>query len=152
MDIKTNDTVTADVTSAVDMMQSFTLRNSDGTAPLKHKPAENIDMDVDMTSNEPTPSNEMDIEPTAETHQHCSLSHANVDCNSLRVPKPQHKHISRLVGVEVKSRAPAAFSLNRVLTASVHRSSAHPLQRPVRAQERQSRLAQLALEVIMEEE
>lgn len=71
--------------------------------------------------------------------------------SSEGAPKPQHKHLKHLVGVDAKSKAPAAFSLDRVVAGSVQRSGAHPLQRPPCAKAKQSRLAQAAKEALDQE-
>jgi hypothetical protein len=68
-------------------------------------------------------------------------------------PKPHHKQVKHLAGVDAKSRAPAAISLNRVTAGFVQRGSTHLLQRHLRTQERKSQLARACavMEAIQEE-
>jgi hypothetical protein len=171
-DNKPTTAVDAKIMSTVDMLQAFTLRDSSDDAS-KLDLAQDTDLDVDPPTNETTQANEMDIDPSQNEHLHypSATTHhhspstgttANPDAavlerKSVRMPesasKPQHKHLKHLVGVDAKSKAPAAFSLDRVVAASVQRSSKQdPLQRPSCTDKaRQSRLAQAAMEALDQE-
>ena len=88
-------------------------------------------------------------------HQHATttIPERKAVHNSAYAPKPQHKHLKHLAGVDAKSKAPAAISLHRVTASSVRRGSTHPLQRHLRTPERKSQLARVyvAMEGIQEE-
>ena len=72
-------------------------------------------------------------------------------CKSAHAPKPQHKHLKHLAGVDAKCKPPAALSLNRVMAASVQRSRTHSPLRDPRAPAKQSRFAKAVLDAIEEE-
>lgn len=72
-------------------------------------------------------------------------------CKSAHAHKPQHKHLKHLAGVDAKCKPLAAFSLNRVMAASVQRSRMHSLLRDPRTPAKQSRFAKAVLDAIEEE-
>lgn len=61
MDVDSINAVDASIMSAVDMMQSCTLGDSAGNA-LKSERIQDVDMDVDMPTNEKTQADEMNID------------------------------------------------------------------------------------------
>ena len=140
-------------------------------------------MDVDTPTNKTTLANEMIVESpqhehfkhkvhspppypilkrhiltTAKHHRATTLERKAVrkpDC----APKPQHKHLKHLVGVDAKSKAPASISSDKVVKASVQRGRSRLDPRPLPSLERnrkrkrkmESRFAHAVLEAIEEE-
>lgn len=177
---KTSNTVDADIDAVMCKMQSCTIKDSDSKAPEPKavqavdsnaptsKGAQDIDTDVDMTTDDA--GNDADIDTDVDTHDHVrnrrdswSLTEETVAAPptplerqavhpSRGALRPQHQRLARLAGVEARSRAPAAFSLDRVQSASIQRGRAQLEPRPfsivriARERQRRSRLAMAAME------
>lgn len=179
MDMESTNAVDASIMATMHMMQSCTLGESSDDA-LKSEQAKDVDMDVDTPANERSQANEMivdfpqheyakhEVRPsppspsikhhvlTTPKHSHATPTTAtslsrNPVCRSAHAPKPQHKHLKHLVGVDARCKPPAALSLNRVLAASVQRSRTHSLLRDPRTPQKQSRFAKAVLDAIEEE-
>ena len=179
---KSTDAVGASTMSTVDRLQSFTLRdNGDDALEPEPGQDTDMDVDTPTEeatqANETTIDSSQDAGPiyldtkrlnltsskfttTPSIHQHAGTAACpNTDvlerkaiCLSEGAVKPQHKHLKHLVSVDAKSKAPAAFSLDRVVAASVQSGSKHhPLQQPSRTKAKKSRLAQAATEALDQE-
>lgn len=178
MDMESTNAVDASITSAMHMMQSCSLGESSDNA-LKSEQSKDVDMDVDTPANETAQAKEMKIDSPQTEHikheicpsppsptprqqilktpkHHLTTSATSLSrkpaCKSAHAPKPQHKHLKHLAGVDAKCKPPAALSLNRVMVASVQRSGTHSLPRDPRAPQKQSRFAKAVLDAIREEE
>lgn len=167
IDNKANDAVDTDITAAIAKMTSCTFKDSDNSAH-DSKAVLAIRMDIDVTTKGTTQADKMDIDLAECTHFGSRIYpstimaiEANVAAldrsivrTSERASKPQHKRIARLVGVDARSRAPAAFSLDRLdraVSASVRHGGMQPVRQSqgnVRSQERQSRLVRAAIEFV----
>lgn len=178
MDIESTNAVDASIMATVQMMQSCTLRDS-GSNASKSEQAQDVDMDVDTPTNETTQANEMIVDSPQNKHMNYkvprstpypNLKHhilTNPQClhaSTLerkpvgkpdRAPKPQHKNLKHLVGVDAKSKAPAAISSDKVVKASVQHGRSRLGPRPLPSLERkgkmESRFAHAVLEAIDEE-
>jgi hypothetical protein len=99
-----------------------------------------------------TPSKHHHATTTAQSET-TALQRSKAVHTSGSAPKPQHKHLKHLAGVDTKSKTPAAISLNRVTTGCVRRGSTHPLHKHLRTQERRSQLARVcAVMGVLQEE
>jgi len=180
---KTNNAVDADIDEVMCMMQSCTVKDSDSKAPEPKavqavdnsnapttKGAEDIDTDVDMTTDEATQASDVDVDTDVDVDDHVPVRRDSFTQETVAAPapptslereaaqpsrgalRPQHQRLARLAGVEARSGAPAAFSLNRVQSASVQRGRAQLEPRPfsivrlARERQRRSRLAMAAME------
>ena len=178
MDIERTNAVDASIMAIVAMMQSCTLRDS-GSNASKSEQAQDVDMDVDTPTNETTQANEMIVDSPQNKHMKYkvrpSTPHSNLKyhlltipkylhattlerkpvCKPDRAPKPQHKHLKHLVGVDAKSKAPAAISSDKVVKASVQHGRSRLGPRTLSTLERrakmESRFAHAVLEAIDEE-
>jgi len=174
MDMGFTNAVDASIMATMHMLQSCTLGESSNDA-LKSEQAKDVDMDVDTPTIETSRADEMIVDSpqhehtkhevcpsppspilkhpilTTPKHQPASSLSRKPACKSAHAPKPQHKHLKHLAGVDAKCKSPAALSLNRVMAASVQRSRTHSLLRDPRAPQKQSRFAQAVLDAIEEE-
>lgn len=167
---KTNNAADADIDAAVCMMKSCTVKDSDSKAPepkavqavqtvnsnaSELKSSQDIDTDVDMTTDD------TDVDTGVDTTDHVRTRRDSLQRRAVQpstgAPRPQHQHLARLAGVEARSRASAAFSLDRVHSASIQRGRAQLEPRPfsivrvARERQRRSRLAMAAMEEILKE-
>jgi len=168
----------ASIMATVAMMQSFTLRDS-GSNASKSEQTQDVDMDVDTPTNEMTQANELIVDSRQNKHMkykvrpstpypnlkhhaltipkylHASTLERKPVCKPDRAPKPQHKHLKHLVGVDAKSKAPAAISSDKVVKASVQHGRSRLGPRTLSTLERrakmESRFAHAVLEAIDEE-
>jgi len=115
----------------------------------------------------PSPPSKTSKQPTLTTPQHHHAHHKTspspttaLNRNTLRTsacaPKPQHKRLKRLAGVDAKSKAPSTISSSKVVRfgGAAQRGSTNPLQRHLRnlrSPQTQSRFAKAVLEAIQEE-
>ena len=178
MDIEPTNAVDESIMATVEMMQSCTLRDS-GSNASKSEQAQDVDMDADTPTNETTQANEMIVGSPQDKHMnyrvrpstpypnlkhhilrnpqylHVSTLERKPVCKSDRAPKPQHKHLKHLVGVDAKSKAPAAISSDKVVKASVQHGRSRLGPRTLSTLERrakmESRFAHAVLEAIDEE-
>lgn len=174
---KTSNTVDADIDAVMGMMQSCTVKDSDSKAPEPKavqavdsnaptsKGAQDIDTDVDMTTDDAN----IDTDVDTDDHVRNRRDSWSVTEEAIAAPptplerqavqpssgalRPQHQRLARLAGVEARSRAPAAFSLDRVQSASIQRGRAQLEPRPFSVvrlaremRQRRSRLAIAATE------
>ncbi|KAM0702636.1 hypothetical protein Q7P35_010067 [Cladosporium inversicolor] len=163
MDMESTNAVDASIMATMHMMQSCSLRDS-GDNALKSEQSKDVDMDVDTPANETSQANELNTDSPQHGHakheHHLTTNTAPTTttplsrrpaCKSAHAHKPQHKHLKHLAGVDAKCKPLAAFSLNRVMAASVQRSRMHSLLRDPRTPAKQSRFAKAVLDAIEEE-
>jgi hypothetical protein len=101
-----------------------------------------------------TPSKHHHATTTAQSET-TALQRSKAVHTSGSAPKPQHKHLKHLVGVDAKSKAPAAISSDKVVKASVQHGRSRLGPRTLSTLERrakmESRFAHAVLEAIDEE-
>jgi hypothetical protein len=154
MDIESTNAGDASIMSTVEMMQSCTLRDS-GSNAAKSEQAQDVDMEVDTPTSETTQANETIVGSPQHEHMkhkvrsstpypdlkhhilttpkclHATTSERKTVCKPDCAPKPQHKHLKHLLGVDAKTKAPAAGSSGKVVKASVQHGRNRPGLRPL---------------------
>ena len=180
IDIESTNAVHASIMATLEMMETCTLRDTGGNA-LKPEQAQDVDVDVDVPTNETTQANEMIVDSlqhkhvkykvrpytpyrklryqitllTTSKYLHATTLERKPVCKPTYAPKPQHKHLKHLVRIDAKSKAPVAISLDKAVKASEQhgRSRFGPrlLASPERKRQTESRFAHAVLETIDEE-
>jgi hypothetical protein len=105
MDIEFTNAVDASIMSTVDMMQSCILRDS-GDDALKSEQVQDVDMDVDMPTNETVQANAMNI--GSPQHEHIKYkvcpSTPNPHPNTLKAPPCHHNRSTQNHRSQAQSR------------------------------------------------
>jgi hypothetical protein len=136
--------IAADITATIALMKSCNVSgdshsdtNNNTTTISESKATPTIDIDVDTATNEPAqPSEKMEIDLSISERKDVKMS----DC----APRPQHKRLAHLAGVEARARA---LSLqHKTLAPCMYRS--RPLGLRSAAGQRQSRLASAAMQIL----